>query len=244
MSLLSRIGVGAATVDTVLPDPTLTPGGTTDARVEVRGGSEAQEIEGVYFAIETKYETDEGHRTGVVDRARLAESFTVEPDEERTLETTIDVPWATPVTRGRSSVWIETGLDIDWAKDPEDEDHVEVEPGPRLARTFDALEDLGLSLHTAEVQADTRGVLTAGRRFVQEFEFRPRGGRYAGQLDELEVVARPGPDSLELALEIDKRGGLLDEMADLDERYDRLTVGDESAEDLASRFREVVDRNT
>ncbi|WP_254544146.1 sporulation protein [Halomarina pelagica] len=237
--ILSSIGIGAATVDTVLPSATLTAGEPVEARVDVRGGSTEQEVDSIYFALLTRYATDEGYSTGLVHKFTLAESFAIAPDEERSFDVTIDVPPETPVTLGRTDVWVETGLDIKLAVDPDDTDPVEVHPGPRMRTLFDAVEDLGFTLRTAECRAAPGG-LFGGRRFVQEFEFRPTSGPFAGTLDELEVVCLPSADALEVRLEIDRRGGLLSEMMDVDERMASLTVGDESVSDVRSRLESIV----
>ncbi|ELZ05510.1 hypothetical protein C481_02287 [Natrialba asiatica DSM 12278] len=118
----------------------------------------------------------------------------------------------------------ETELDIDLAVDPEDKDYLTVKPTPRLQTVFDAMDDLGFSLRSAECEADPYGRYTSGRRFVQEFEFRPESGRFRDSLDEVELIAKPGPDELELFVEVDRRGGLLSEMTDTDERNARTTI--------------------
>lgn len=238
--VLTSLGIGAATVDTVLPT-TLTAGETVDARVDVTGGNDAQEVDGIYFALATRYETDDSRRTGKIDTFRIADSFTIEPDEERTFSVDIDVPYHAPVTNGKTSVWLDTGLDIDWAVDPDDRDPVEIEPDPLREALFDALESLGFSLRTAKCEATES--LFADRRFVQELEFLPRSGPFAGDLDELEVVTLPEGNGFDLLLEVDRRGGLLAEGFDIDERYERLSLqpGDEA--DLERRLRTGIERN-
>ncbi|WP_433631527.1 sporulation protein [Halomicrococcus sp. NG-SE-24] len=237
--VLSRVGIGSATVDTVLPTTTLTAGESVDAEVHVEGGSTDQEVDAIYFALLTRYETDDSTRTGVVDKFRVADPFTIEAGERRTFAVTIDVPRDTPVTVGRTNVWLETGLDIDWAVDPDDEDPLQVAPGPRLATVFDALESLGFTVRTAECEAAPGGLFSGS--FVQEIEFVPRSGPFSGRLDELEVVPRPTADSLEVGLEVDRRGGLLSEMSDLDERLTRLRFTDESADEVERRLREEIE---
>ncbi|QGA82281.1 sporulation protein [Halomicrobium sp. LC1Hm] len=222
-NVLASIGIGNASVDTVLPAETVQPGETVDAQVQIVGGNAEQEIGTIRFEIETRYLTDEGYEEVDVDRFTLAEGLTIEPDQEETRNVSIDVPYDTPVTIGNVDVWIETELDIDLAVDPEDTDYLDVRPTDRLQTVFDAMEELGFTLHTAECEADPYGRYTGGR-FVQEFEFRVQSGQFRGDLDEVELVARPGPDELELFVEIDRKGGLLSEMTDTDERTTRVTI--------------------
>ena len=242
--ILSRIGIGAAKVDTILPTTTLTPGESVEAEVKVTGGSDEQEIDAIYFALETKYAGEEGYETGVIDKFKLTDPFTIGPDDERSFAVTIDVPLTTPVTMGRIDVWIETGLDIDWAVDPEDKDHVEIEPEPRMRTLFDALEQLGFSFRTAECRKAPGSLFSGTDTFVQEFEFRPNSGPFAGDLDELEVICQPGPDGLNVLLEVDRRGGFLSEMTDTDERRARLTVGNEGVDEVADRLRALIEQHS
>jgi sporulation-control protein len=240
--VLSSLGIGSATVDTVLPQTTVHPGDSLDVRVEVEGGSTEQEVDEVYFAIVTRYAAEEGYETAVVARSRLTESFTIAADEEREFAATIDVPRHTPLTLGRTEVWIETGLDIDWAVDPDDEDRIEVEADDQLSAVFEALDRLGFTFHTAECTAAPRSLRHAGTAFAQEFEFRAAAGPFAGDLDELEVVPQYTDEGLALALEVDRRGGLLAEMADADERHTRVGVAGTDPDDIAADLRAAIER--
>ncbi|WP_148415426.1 sporulation protein [Haloferax sp. KTX1] len=239
--VLARIGIGNATVDTVLPSDTVRPGETVDAEVRIEGGSTEQEIGEIRFELETRYRTEEGYREIDIAQYTLAESLTVHPDEQEVRNVSLDIPHGAPVTLGNVDVWVETELDIELAVDPEDKDYLNVQPTPRLQSVFDALDDLGFSLHSAECEAAPHGVFASTRRFVQEFEFRPTSGPFAGELDELEVVPRPGEDALELYLEVDRRGGVLSELGDFDERAVQTTVrtidASEVRDELASLIR-------
>jgi sporulation-control protein len=239
--VLSSLGIGSATVDTILPRTTVHPGDSLDVTVEVEGGSTDQEIDEIYFAVVTRYATEEGYETAAVARSRLTESFTIDADEDRTFDATIEIPSHTPLTLGRTDVWIETGLDIDWAVDPDDEDRIEVEADERLAAVFEALDRLGFTFHTAECTAAPRSLRHAGTSFVQEFEFRAAAGPFAGELDELEVVPQYTDEGLALALEIDRRGGLLSEMADADERHTRVRVSGTDAASIADDLRTAIE---
>lgn len=241
--VLSSIGIGNATVDTVLPTTTLVPGQTVDADVEIRGGNAEQEIDGIYFALATRYHTDDATSTGVIDKWQVAESFAIGDGDERTLDVSFDVPYSTPVSVGRTNVWLKTGLDIDWAVDPSDRDDVSVEPTDRLQALFDAADQLGLTLRNAQCVSAPRS-LRGATRFVQEFEYRASGGEFGSALDELELVPQETADGLDVHVEVDRRGGLLSEMADADERFDRFSYDHADAEQVAEQLRDVIRRNT
>ncbi|RRJ31428.1 sporulation protein [Halocatena pleomorpha] len=240
--VLASIGIGNATVDTVLPRDTVRPGETVEADVHITGGNAEQDVGTIRFELETRYRTDEGYRTVDIDRFTLAESLTIRPDQEETRSVSIDVPYSTPVTLGGVDVWIETELDIDFAVDPEDRDHLDVRPTPRLQTVFDVIDDLGFSLHTADCEADPYGHYT-DHRFVQEFEFRATAGRFRDRLDELEIIAQPGPQKLELFVEIDRRAGLLSEMADIDEQTERMTVRSTDAAAIRADITALIEKH-
>jgi len=237
---LSRVGIGSARVDTKLPSSTVRAGESIDAEVHVEGGSTEQEVDAIYFALETEYRTEDGYREAVVDKWRLTEPFTIDEGQERRFETTIDVPRQTPVTAGSVSVEVETGLDISMAVDPDDEDRLDVRPTERLQAVFDALEDLGFSLHSSECSARPGGVFSTSASFVQEFEFRPRGGEFSGEVDEVEVVPVYGDDGLTVHAEVDRRGGLLSEAMDVDERHTSFRVTSTDPDDVRAPLADTI----
>jgi sporulation-control protein len=222
--VLSRIGIGSATVDTILPTDTVRAGESMRAEVHVEGGSTDQDIDAVYFALETEYKSDEGYKDAIIDQWQLTEPFTIEAGEQRRFETTIDIPRETPVTTRSTAVEIETGLDISMAVDPGDEDHIEVKPTRRTQAVFDALDSLGFALHSSACEATAGSLFTTSANFVQEFEFRPQRGEFSGEVDELEVVPVFEDDGLTVYVEVDRSGGLLSEVTDTDERHATLTV--------------------
>jgi len=237
--VLATVGIGNATVDTVLSSETVQPGETVDAEIRIEGGNAEQEVRHIDLEFETYYHTEDGRREGTVDTSRLTDGFTIEPDESRTIDTQVDIPWGTPLTMGGVEVWLETELDVTGI-DPEDKDYLDVRPTDRMQAVFDAAESLGLSLHTAKNE-EVPG--WGSNRFVQEFEFRTSGGPFAGDLDEIELIFDPGPDRLTVAVEVDRRGGLLSEMTDTDERKDSLVVETADAGAVERDLREIIERN-
>ncbi len=241
--ILSSVGIGSAEVDLVLSDTTVTQGEPVDADVEVVGGNSDQEIEEIYYAILTRYSADDTRRTGVIDEGTLVEGFTAEAGDERTIDVELEIPPATPVTMGGASVWIETGLDIEWAVDPDDRDDLQVQPDERTRDLLEAMDALGFRYDSAKNIADEHGQLTTEYNFVQEFEFKPRTGEYVGELDEIEVVPLPDEDSVEFVVEVDRDAGALVEMAGTDESVTTVTFdGVDEEEKLARKLESAIDR--
>jgi sporulation-control protein len=241
MGFLSRIGIGSAEVDTILETETVEPGNSVPARIEIEGGSEDQTVEAIEVAVMTRYkiETDDGtaYSNVAIHESQLTDGFTIEEGEQRTIDAgEIQIPETTPVTLGNTEVWIHTGLDIDWSVDPDDTDHLEIEPDPYRSATMDAVEDLGFSLHTVEnIDASRFGP----HRFAQEFEYRPQAGsRYASDLDEIELVPVHQGDSLDVIVEVDKSGFSI---LDSDESHHRITIESTDSARIVNQIGELID---
>jgi sporulation-control protein len=240
MSLLSRIGIGAATVDFVPRHTTVQPGGYLDAHIEVRGGSAQQHVDEIEVAVMTQYlvEGDEEHwRHHALRQTELTGGFTIEPEAEETFEAPpLEIPHETPVTIGSAEVWIQTGLDIDWSRDPQDRDHLDVEPTPPLQALFDAVEGLGFRLQSAGNKKAHRGAPTYP--LIQEFEYRPAGGPYADELDELELYPYHEGDLLRVGFQVDRSGiGIFGS----DESYNDLTLDTDDSAEAEQQLRAAID---
>lgn len=221
---LASVGIGAAQVDTVLETDRVNPGDTLTGTVYVRGGEQAQKIGHIYLSLMTRYLKKSGDNEHHVDYAlsevRLQESFEIGAGQTRELPFSLPVPWETPLSVGKSSVWVKTGLSVSMALDPSDSDMLRVEPTTGMQAVLSALENLGFYLYKADNEANSR--MRRRVPFVQELEFRP-GGRYAKRLQELEVILLPASDGLEVLLEADLRArglmGMLMEEFDYNERF-------------------------
>lgn len=239
--VLSSIGIGAATVDTVFPRTELGPGETVTADVELYGGDATQEIEGIYFQLQTSPSGDRGQERTIgefaVDRA-----VTLAPGEERTIPVEVTVPRWTPLTRGGASVWLETGLEIDWAKDPTDEDQIDILPDEYTAALFETVEELGFALRTTEL-VDTPHL--DDRPFAQKFDFRPTDEQFGAHLDELAITIAPREDDLRAFVRFDR----VDEVAEAyDMEFDKqevsITFDRVDPEMMRRRLRNEIDQQT
>jgi sporulation-control protein len=237
---LSRIGIGSAEVDTILHSDTVQPGDTIDAHVEVEGGSADQEVENIDLAVMTRYEVelDDGksYRNEVIRTVELTDGFTIGAGEQRTFDTrSIRIPEETPPTLGKTEVWIQTGLDIDWSVDPTDEDALHVRPGPYLSTLLDAVENLGFVQNAVDnVRAPRHGP----NDFAQEFEYRPQTGQYRRELDEIELFPIRKGDRLETVIEVDQRGA---SVFGSDESHHRTTVDSTDTEQVEHQIGTLID---
>ncbi|WP_136590537.1 sporulation protein [Salinigranum halophilum] len=235
--LLSSIGIGAATVDTVLSQAAVRPGEQVELAVDLAGGDVAQRIDGLYFTLKAESGGDEW----VVDRYSFDGSFVIEPGEERTEPVSIFVPSWTPITRGGPRVWLETGLEIDWAVDPTDTDDVVVEPGPYVAALFEAAADLGFEFASSTMEETP---WLDDRPFAQRLVFTP-GERFERQVEALVLTTIPRDDDLRLYIQVDTRDQVADAVGqDFNEQELSVTVTYANPEMIARRITSTIDEFT
>lgn len=231
--LLRSIGIGSARVDTVLADSNVVPGGFLKGEVRITGGNAAQEIEAIYIALMTDYEIEVDDntvkRSFELNKARLCDRFIVQESQELVMPFSIPVPLCTPVSMGKSKVWIQTSLDIKSAVDPQDRDYVQVRPHAFAEAFLHSAERLGFRLYQVDTEKAAVRFTQSALPFVQEFEFKPISGEFRGKLDELEAVFSLTDERATVALQIDRRarglGGMIFESMGLDESYSRLSYG-------------------
>jgi sporulation-control protein len=243
MALLSRFGIGSATIDLIPDETTVQPGESVEAHLELEGGSSDQTVDDIEVALVTRFQAqreDDSYPTHyVLWETEFKEGFTVEADVDRSLDVPpIEVPAFAPVTKGESEVWIQTGLDIEWAVDPSDEDQLDVQPGPHLQAVLDAMDQLDFGLRSVvNEEAETRFTPLP---FVQRFAFRGGSGPFAGKLDEvvLTPIRTEGNEGLVLLVRVDRLG----EAEIGDKRHARLSVESSDADALADELHDEIER--
>ncbi|WP_267639560.1 sporulation protein [Haloarchaeobius amylolyticus] len=234
--VLSSVGIGAATVDTVLPRNKVTPGTELTLTVEVDGGDADQQVDGISFAFVTRYWAGTSHATAVIDSTTAAEDFTIAAGSHRTIEVDVTVPAATPVTVGSTNVWLKTGLDIDWSIDPTDRDSITVDPDPYRQAFFDAADALGYAFDEADCkEAHT---VDPARPFVQEFDFVPQSDEYADSGD-LEAVFVPDDDGLTAVVQVEPEGGIED-FEEFAAESSEFTITDPDPDTVAETLDDVL----
>ncbi|WP_046173649.1 sporulation protein [Domibacillus indicus] len=244
---LASIGIGNAKVDTKLEKARYTAGEMMRGIVEVKGGNVEQQVDSIYVSVMTTYERETDDRKvtdeAVVIKEKLNEPFTIQAGEVREFPLEMTLPHETPVTQGKTRVWVATGLDIKQAVDPSDKDYIDVQPTVIAEEVLDAVRSLGFRLREVECQ---HARLTR-YPFVQEFEFIPVTGAYAGRLDELEVTfLEQSKDEVNVLLQVDRRarglGGFLSEAMGTDETNVRLRIKRTELSGVRTRIDETIRR--
>ena len=227
--LMQAMGVGGPSVETVLANPNCRPGGYLEGRVHVIGGEHAVDIEYLAIGLVTRVEVESGdgefHSDQEFQRARLTGSFKLEAGARHDIDFRFDVPWETPITEvyGQHlhgmTMGLATELEVARAVDKSDLDAVAVHPLPAQEQILDALLRLGFRFSRADVERGRVYGVQQTLPFYQEIEFYPPP-QYASAINQLELTFLPTPQTLQIVLEIDKRGGLFTEGHDAFGRFD------------------------
>ncbi|RFU65428.1 sporulation protein [Peribacillus glennii] len=249
--VLASIGIGNTQVDTKLSKDTFRPGDIVTGVVSIKGGSVSQKIDEIYLSLHTSYvkEHDDKkfHQIATIERVRLNEPFEISPKENKEFPFSLKLPNETPVTYGKTKVWISTGLDIKNAIDPKDEDFIRIEPNPLVQSVFSALGELGFNLRNADCE-EAPYRFRNRMPFIQEFEFVPLSGAYKGKLDELEAVLFvKNNDEAEVYFEIDRKGrglaGLFAEALEMDETKVRGFISSSDIPVMAKKLDGIISRH-
>ncbi|WP_436372483.1 sporulation protein [Cytobacillus sp. BC1816] len=246
--VLASVGIGSAKVDTKLEKDSAAPGEPLRGIVEITGGSTEQKIDDIYLSLNTTYikESDDKKYTvsGLIDRFRLAQAFTLAANERKEIPFSFNLPSDTPLSFGKTKIWVATGLDIKNAVDPADKDYIRVVPNPLMDSVLNAASRIGFRLREAECeQAPHR--LRRRLPFIQEFEFVPVSGPFRGKLDELEVVFFPQSNGeTEIMMQVDRRarglGGFLAEALEMDETFVRFTATNADIPYMQQKLQSVI----
>ncbi|MCF3105097.1 sporulation protein [Streptomyces roseoverticillatus] len=220
--LLASLGAGGASVETVLFEENVVPGGVVQGEVRIQGGSVAQAIQGLSIGLQARVEVegdDSEYKQDVeFTRMQLGGAFEVQAGAVHTVPFGLEVPWETPVTTflGRHltgmNVGVTTQLAIARAVDSGDLDPVNVHPLPAQQAILDAFGQLGFAFKSADLE---RGHIRGTRQrlpFYQEIEFRAPS-QYRG-LNEVELSFVADDREMDVVLEMDKKPGLFTEGSD------------------------------
>ncbi|MGG3573460.1 sporulation protein [Bacillus gobiensis] len=242
---LSSVGIGSARVDTKLLKTEFEPGEEVEGTVEVQGGSTEQNIDDIYLSVFSTYtrETNDKKYEDTIElfRHKLLDPFVISPNETKNVSFRFVLPYDVPITKGKTKVWIQTGLDIKNAIDPKDRDYIQILPHPLVNAFLQSAQTLGFRIHKVDCEEAPR-YLRQRTPFVQEFEFTPASGRYRGRLDELEAIFFVSQYQVEVILQVDRKGGFLFEALEMDENIVRFTYGPNDVSTLTDKLSDVIDR--
>lgn len=220
--LLASLGAGGASVETVLTEENVVPGGVVQGEVRIQGGSVDQQIEGLSVGLQARVEVEGGEQEVKQDieftKQRLGGAFEVKAGAVHVVPFGLEIPWETPVTsiagqrlRGMN-IGVTTELEIARAVDSGDLDPINVHPLPSQLAILDAFIHLGFRFKSADME---RGHIRGTRQrlpFYQEIEFFPPQ-QYRG-LNQVELTFVADDREMDVILEMDKKPGLFSEGSD------------------------------
>ncbi|MFD7326754.1 sporulation protein [Streptomyces sp. NPDC059875] len=220
--LLASLGAGGASVETVLTEENVVPGGVVQGEVRIQGGSVDQQIEGLSVGLQARVEVEGADQETKQDiefvKVRLGGAFTVQAGAVHVVPFGLEIPWETPVTaiagqqlRGMN-IGVTTELEIARAVDSGDLDPINVHPLPAQQAILDAFIQLGFRFKNADME---RGHIRGTRQklpFYQEIEFFPPQ-QYRG-LNQVEISFVADDREMDVVLEMDKKPGLFSEGSD------------------------------
>lgn len=220
--LLASLGAGGASVETVLTEVNVVPGGVVQGEVRIQGGSVAQQIEALSIGLQARVEVEGGEQETKRDieftKQRLGGAFELQPEAVHAVPFGLEIPWETPITTfaGRSlhgmNIGVTTELEIARAVDSGDLDPISVHPLPAQQAILDAFGQLGFRFKTADME---QGHIRGTRQrlpFYQEIEFHPPE-QYRG-LNQVELSFVADDREMDVVLEMDKKPGLFTEGSD------------------------------
>jgi sporulation-control protein len=214
--MFASMGIGSASVETVLHEPNVVPGGVVQGEVQIQGGSVAQEIQGLSVGLMAKVEveTNDGEMKQNIEfgQQQLGGAITLEEGATHNVPFQLPVPWETPITMFLGQpltgmqLGVSTELAIARAVDSGDLDPVSVHPVPAQQAILDAFGALGFRFKAADME---KGKIRGTRQqlpFYQEIEFRAPQ-QYRG-LNEVELSFVADGNEMDVVMEMDKKPGL------------------------------------
>lgn len=219
--LFASLGAGGASVDTVITEPNVVPGGIVQGEVRIQGGSVEQQIEGLSVGLQARVEVEGGDQEYKQDvvftKQRLGGAFQVQPGALHVVPFGLEIPWETPITHfgGRHlngmNIGVSTELEIARAVDAGDLDPIHVHPVPAQQAILDAFTQLGFSFRSADME---RGhIRDAPDAALLPGDRVPAAVAVPG-LNQVELTFVSDGREMDVVLEMDKKPGLFSEGSD------------------------------
>jgi sporulation-control protein len=238
--LKAAFGAGVS-VDTVLHDSHVVPGGTLRGEVRFNGGGVDYNVQGITVDFNAVVEVERGDEeyktTYDFHRAEVAGPFVLKAEANHAVPFQIPVPWETPLSTIAGHhlpgmrLGVATGLALEGALDKGDLDPLVVAPLPVHQQVLEAVNQLGFVFHKADLEAGTLG----GSRmpFFQEIEYWS-AGEFRRAFKALELTFITNQQSTRIVLEVDKPGGFLSAGGDA---FASLDIPNDNSADLVEPLR-------
>ncbi|SDD07734.1 sporulation protein [Actinokineospora iranica] len=243
--MLRALGVGGPSVDTVLSEARVYPGGVVAGEIRMTGGDADADIDYVALSLVTRVERgDDGVAPVEFERSVVAGRFVLPAGQTKVIPFQLPIPWEAPITEvfGQHlhgmSLGVRTELAVAKAVDKGDLDPLHIVPLPSQDAVLRAFADLGFRFKAADLEA---GRIHGERQhlpFFQEIEFYPPPHLARG-VSQVELTFLAESDGMAIVLEADRRAGLFTSGGDA---FGRFHVSHHDAErtDWRARIEEWV----
>ncbi|MCK8044610.1 sporulation protein [Shewanella sp. 1CM18E] len=215
--LLASVGIGKATVDTILLDEQLRAGDTFAIEVVIKGGDVEQQLNGLEFAImaEAKAEQEVGDNEVKYNKSLILQSWqpsldiTIQPGETITQQFELDlhpeIPASNLFGQRIAKVWLQTGLDIKNGIDGSDKDPLIIVPSNTQLAVLELIENSGYRLFKSDLEVGYVSAQNFSSHLpcYQEYEFKPESRSFFGA-KELEVTFVDNGAETGVLIEIDR----------------------------------------
>ncbi|WP_051366388.1 sporulation protein [Hamadaea tsunoensis] len=201
--LLGSLGIGGPTVDTVLSQPTVTPGAPLAGQILLAGGGSDTEIESITLIVTAEA------AGAAYDVARIpaAGRFVLPAGAHHSIPLSAQLPWETPVSiiYGQPlpgiALGIRTQVDVRGGSGKTDRDPIAVQPLPVHNHLLDALGLIGCRFVRADLRPGQQAGL--GVPVAQRITFyAPADGRTPGaHLPQLSISYAANAHALDVAVE-------------------------------------------
>lgn len=191
--MLAMFGKGSAQVYLRLDQDSYAIGDEITGQVVVQGGTVEQKINKIVVEFFLNVVNDGRVYTKQIHRFAVADSFSMQPGEEKTFPLKYQIPLKMLLSSSKASYHFITKLDIQSGKDDSHREVVSILANKPLQNLFAALEQLGF-----EETAESRSF----DGYLQEFAFAPTSD-FRDKLEELEFNIIIKEEGLLLLCELD-----------------------------------------
>lgn len=243
LRIIKGIMGAGVTVDTVIANTEITPGGDFSGEVKFTGGEVDQLVEGITLEFTALVEEDAKGENKVATyhyfRSQVSGPFQLAPASAHSVPFEFQVPWETPINSvgGRPltgmKLGVSTELALDKAFDKSDLDPLVVEPLPVQAEAMRAIESLGFVLQGADLEQGT--VSGSHMPFYQEIEYWSNG-EFSSAFKELEATFITNATTTDIILQAGNSGPLTAG----NDNHQRFTVQNNVPTDLTEPIRTQI----
>ena len=218
--IMANVGIGSASVDTIIENPRVCAGDKIKGYININGGTTPQKIDDIYLYVMTKLEKESNNIKLVtndkIQQIVIPVSKTIAVGENLRIPFDFILHNQTPITTIKTPVWIHTGLDIKSAVDPKDNDSLQICANPYFQIILDAIERLELVIYKV---TNVEDFYYSNMPFLQEIEFRPTGSlKY--EIDNLKLMYILYETNIELIMDLNNTSDKID----LEDTKIRLTI--------------------